>query len=243
MTHPNPGQQPGPPQYPGQPQHPGQPHPGPQYPGQQYPGQPFPGQPHPGQPYPGQPYPGQPRPPSKAMAVVSGLLYLPGTLLALAGSISLATRGALGYDLWGAVLMPPFPRFVIGFDLVVTISFVLPGLALVLAVLLMARVPGVRWALVAISLVAAVHYGMLLANIMSALPPTRGIMPAVGLVLWLVAGLVAVLPPVGRAMRGAKTKTPPQFGPPMGGPPMAGPPMTGPPPGVPGPPPPQGQWG
>ena len=72
------------------------------------------------------------------------------------------------------------------------------------------------------------------------------------LVLWLAAGLVATLPPVGRAMRGAKPKMPPNpmagppmagppmAGPPMAGPPMSGPPMGGPPPGAPGP---QGQWG
>jgi hypothetical protein len=182
--------------------------------------------------------------------VVAGLLYLPGVLLALIGSASLASRAAFGRDFWGAILMPPVPRVVVGFEVAVAISFVLPGLALILAVLLLARVPGVRWGLVLISLLAAVHYGLTAANVMSALPPTRGILPVLGLVLWLVAGLVAVLPPVGRAMRGAKPKTPhQQAGPPMGGPPMPGQPMPGQPmggplPGVPGPPPPaQGQWG
>jgi hypothetical protein len=233
-----PGQQPGPQQYPGQP---GQPPGQPPYPGQPpFPGQPYPGQQHyPGQPpfpgaqppYPGQPYPGPPRPQGKGAAIIAGLLYLPGVLLALTGSVSLATHGEFGRDLWGAILMPPIPGAVIGFDpdLVIALSFVLPGLALVLAVLLLARVPGVRWGLVLISLLAAVHYGLRLAKFMSTLPPTFGIMPVIALLLWLVPGLVAILPPVGRAMRGAKPKMPPHQ-------------VAGPPPPPPGPPP-QGQWG
>jgi hypothetical protein len=213
MTHPHPGPQqyPGQ-QYPGAPQHyPGaqQPHPNQPYPGQPYPGQPHAGQPYPNQPYPAQQYPGypqppgQPRPPGKAMPVVAGLLYLPGVLLALVGSIGMATRSGFAFDLWGAILMPPFPRAYGSFEVASTVSFVLPVLALVLAVLLMARVPGVRWGLVAISLVAAVHFALVVADISSAFPLTFGIVPVIALVLWLVAGLVAALPPVGRATRGA----------------------------------------
>ncbi|GAB2982272.1 hypothetical protein [Saccharothrix stipae] len=258
MTHPNPGQQPGPQQYPGQP-HPGQPpYPGqPPQPGQLQPGRPphpgqppftgqpplggqppYPGPPHPGaqQPYPGQPpypgapYQGPPKPPGRAMAVVAALLYLPGVLLALVGAIGFASHSGFALDLWGAILMPPFPRAYGSFEVASAVSFVLPGLALVLVVLLICRVPGVRWALVAISLLAVVHFGLVLADVMSVLPLFSGIMPVIALLLWLVAGLVAALPPVGRATRGAKPKTPPHQ-------------VAGPPP-VPGPPPPgQGQWG
>ncbi|MFE9745183.1 hypothetical protein ACFYOT_09785 [Saccharothrix saharensis] len=234
MTQPHPGPRPGPQQFPGPPPPPGH---GP------YPGQPpFPGQPvHGGPPYPGQ-FLGPPRPPGKAMPVVAGLLYLPGVLLSLVASIGLASRSGFALDLWGAILMPPFPRAYGSFDVAATVSFVLPVPALILAVLLMARVPGVRWGLVAISALAVVHFGLMLADVVSVLPPSVGVMPAIALVLWLAAGLIAALPPVGRATRGAKPKTPPNpmAGPPMAGPPMAGPPMSGPPLGAPGP---QGQWG
>ncbi|MCE6999282.1 hypothetical protein LZG04_31410 [Saccharothrix sp. S26] len=198
MTHPQPGQQPGPQQYPGLQQYPGSPpHP--------YPGQPpYPSQP----PYPGQAYPGPPRPPGKAMPVVAGLLYLPGVLLALVGSFGLASRSGFAFDLWGAILVPPFPGGYGSFAVASAVSFVLPVSALVLAVLLMCRVPGVRWGLVAISVPAAVHFALLLADIASNLPPSTGFMPAIALLLWLVAAL----PPVGRAMRGAKPKTPPVRG-------------------------------
>ncbi|MER5267486.1 hypothetical protein ABTZ99_35865 [Actinosynnema sp. NPDC002837] len=274
MTHPNPGQQyPGQPmpgqQYPGQPL-PGQPMPGQPLPGQPMPGQPFQGQPMPGQPFPGQPpfpgaqppfpgqgypgYPGPPKPPGKAMAVVAGLLYLPGVLLALIGAAGFASQTGFAMELWGTILVPPFPRNYGSFEVAAAVAFVLPALALILVVLLFSRVPGVRWGLVAISLLAVVSFGLIVVDVSPGLPLSFGIMPVVALVLWFVAGLVAALPPVGRAMRGAKPKTPPhqQAGPPMGGPPMGGPPMGGPPPGVPGPPPPgvpgppppaQGHWG
>lgn len=164
------------------------------------------------------------------MAVVAGLLYLPGVILALVGAIGLASRTGFAFDLWGAILMPPFPREYGSFGAASTVSFVLPVLALVLAVLLMARVPGVRWGLVAISLLAAVHFGLVVANITSAFPLTLGILPVIALALWLVAGLVAALPPVGRATRGATPGTPPHQHP--------GPYL---PPGP--PPPPPGRWG
>lgn len=164
------------------------------------------------------------------MPVVAALLYLPGVILSLVGSIGLASRDGFAFFLWGAILMPPFPRRYGSFDAAVIVSFVLPGLALVLAVLLLSRVPGVRWALVAISVLAVVHFGLGLTTRMgTALPPSSGIMLVVALVLWLVAGLVAALPPVGRAMRGAKARTPARqvAGPPVPGPPMAGPPGPG----------------
>ncbi|ONI83662.1 hypothetical protein ALI22I_34920 [Saccharothrix sp. ALI-22-I] len=163
------------------------------------------------------------------MAIVAALLYLPGVLIAFLGAISLVVGPSMVFTFSRGLLMPPFSGSLLrNFELFQAISFVLPSLALILVVLLMCRVPGVRWALVLISLLAAVHYGSLLAGI-SDLPPVFGVMPVIALPLWLIAGLVAALPPVGRAMRGAKPKMPPQ---------MAGPP----PPQVPGPPP-QGQWG
>ncbi|NUU21338.1 MAG: hypothetical protein HOV68_07450 [Streptomycetaceae bacterium] len=231
MTHPNPGPVPGPQGYPGQPplpgqqQYPGQPQAypypgGPQYPGapQGYPGQP----PYPGPPYPGQHQPGPPKPPGKAMPVVAALLYLPGILLSLAGSAVLVMRDGL-FELTGAIAVLPLPGGVIkSLDTMIVLTFVLPVVALVLAVLLMARVPGVRWGLVVISLVAALHFVLSLLQVSSVLPPVYGVMSGIALVLWLVPGLIAVLPPVGRAMRGARP-TPPR-------------------PAVPGGPPP-GQWG
>ncbi|NUS66668.1 MAG: hypothetical protein HOQ46_23805 [Saccharothrix sp.] len=233
MTHPNPG----PPQHPHQP-YPAQPYPNQPYAGQPYPGQPYADQPHPGRPYAGPPYPAYPQPPlpprapSKAMPVVAGLLYLPGVLLALVGAIGLASRSGFAFELWGAILVPPLIPDPGSF----AVLFVLPVLALVLAVLLMARVPGVRWGLVAISLIAVVHFALVVANVSSVFPLTYGIVPVIALVLWLVAGVVAALPPVGRATRGATPKAPPHH-PPGAHLPPGPPPLTGPPPPTPG------QWG
>ncbi|PSL58632.1 hypothetical protein B0I31_101853 [Saccharothrix carnea] len=230
MTHPHPGQQPGPQQYPCRP-HPGQP----PYQGQQpHPGQPYPGQPYPGQPYPGQPpvgypggpqaHPGGPKPPSKAFAVVSALLFLPNVILLYVVSMPFVADGRPSPHFWVSLIGVPLSEEVTGnVDFAVSVSLTVASVVLVLAVLLACRVPGVRWALLGIALVAVANYVYVVIDILANIPGEFVVLPAIALLLWLVSGLVAALPPVGRAMRGAKPRTPGHQ--------------------VAGPPPPQGQWG
>lgn len=232
MTHPHPGQQPGPQQYPGQPHPPGQPphpaqqlYPGQPYPGQPHPGQPHPGQPHPGQPYPGQPYPGQPpvgypggpKPPSKAFAVVSALLFLPNVILLYVVSAPFVADGTPSPHFLVSLIGIPLSEEVTGnVDFAVSVSLTVASVVLVLAVLLACRIPGVRWALVGITLLAVANYVYVVIDVLATVPGEFVVLPAIALLLWLVSGLVAALPPVGRAMRGAKPGTPPH--------PVAGPP-------------------
>lgn len=218
MTHPHPGQQPGPQQYPGQPHLPGQP-----FPGQPYPGQPpvgYPGQP----PYPGQPYAGGPKPPSKAFAVVSALLFLPNVILLYVASMPFVADGRPSPHFWVSLIGIPFSEQVTGnIDFAVSVSLTVASVVLVLAVLLACRIPGVRWALVGIALLAVANYVYVVVDVLANIPGEFVVLPAIALLLWLASGLIAALPPVGRAMRGAKPRTPPHQ--------------------VTGPPPVPGQWG
>lgn len=211
MTHPHPGQQPGPQQYPGQP-----------YPGQPYPGQPYPGPPpvgYPGHPGGPQAYPGGPKPPSKAFAVVSALLFLPNVILLYVVSMPFVADGTPSPHFWVSLIGIPLSEEMTGnVDFAVSVSLTVASVVLLLAVLLACRVPGVRWALLGIALVAAANYVYVVIDILANIPGEFVVLPAIALLLWLVSGLVAALPPVGRAMRGAKPRTPPQpAGPPAPG--------------------------
>lgn len=219
-------QQPGPqhqqgPQYP-VPQHPGQPYPGQPYPGRQYPGhQQYPGQQYQGQPYPGQPYPGQPphprrAGPNKVMPVVAALLFLPGVILGYVASFPVVAQEVVSPYLGVSLFGLPLTEAVTGnIDFAVSLTLTVVSLVLCLAVLLACRVPGVRWALVAIAALVTVSNVWAIIEVLANWPSEWVVVPAISLVLWLVAALVAALPVVGRAMRGGHPAGPPAMpGPP-----------------------------
>jgi hypothetical protein len=147
-----------------------------------------------------------------------GIFALVAAVLIMAGGGRVPHSIAVGY-----LGLPFSGPFLGSFDAALTISIVQASLTVILAVLLACRVPGVRWVLLVMSLLAAVHYAHVVVEIMSFLPIYLAAIPVIATLLWLVAGLLSALPATGRAMRGAKPRIPP-------------PPMHGPPPV-------QGQWG
>lgn len=214
--NPNPGwpQQP----HPGAPQqYQGQPPLGGAYP-QQYPGRPasgpLPGQPasgpFPGQPgpYPGMPprypgHPGPPRRPGAAAAVVAGLLFLPIVIYTYIAAI-LSWEGKppsihIGASVLGGAVSGHITRNI---DFAITISMIIASVVLVLALVLVFRVPGVRWGLVALGAVCTTYYAYAIIRFLSIGAPTEFVvMPVVCALLWLVPTIVAALPAVGRASR------------------------------------------
>ncbi|CCH34773.1 hypothetical protein ABZ816_29560 [Actinosynnema sp. NPDC047251] len=191
---------------PGRP-YPGQPQPGPQQPGQLQPGQPQPGQPYPGQAAPGQPYggPGYGRPdkPGGGAAVLAGLLFLPAVIYTLIAAFTSWDGRPDSLHLFISVLGMAFAHDVTGnVDFAITVSMIVAPIVLVLALLLVFRVPAVRWALTVLGALCAIYY---VYAVIKLLTTTGGgefvILPVVALLLWLVPTFVAALPPVGRATR------------------------------------------
>ncbi|MFI9816637.1 hypothetical protein [Saccharothrix variisporea] len=223
--NPNPGwqqqPQPGAPQ-----QYQGQPPLGGAYPQQPYPGQPPAqpyGQPHPGQ-YPGMPgqpgqpgqpgmpmqYPGHPRKPSAAAAVVAGLLFLPAVIYTyIAAGLSWTGKPPsphIGVSVLGMAFSEDITR---NGDFAITISMIVASIVLLLALVQVFRVPGVRWGLVVLGALCTVYYIYAVIWIVANGGGEYAIVPAVCLLLWLAATIVAALPAVGRASR--------RFGPPQPG--------------------------
>lgn len=94
------------------------------------------------------------------------------------------------------------PRSLIGNgDAAIAATYVAGGVVLLLAALLFARLGFARWILAALGFVVVGYYIYFVVRVSLIHVSSILIVPVVALLLWLVATVVSVLPPVGRAMR------------------------------------------
>lgn len=94
------------------------------------------------------------------------------------------------------------PRSLIGNgDAAIAATYVAGGVVLLLAALLFARLGFARWVLAALGFVVVGYYIYFVVRVSLIHVSSILIVPVVALLLWLVATVVSVLPPVGRAMR------------------------------------------
>lgn len=101
-----------------------------------------------------------------------------------------------------ALLGMGLPRSLIGNgDAAIAATYVAGGVVLLLAALLFARLGFARWVLAALGFVVVGYYIYFVVRVSLIHVSSILIVPVVALLLWLVATVVSVLPPVGRAMR------------------------------------------
>lgn len=101
-----------------------------------------------------------------------------------------------------ALLGMGLPRSLIGNgDAAIAATYVAGGVVLLLAALLFARLGFARWILAALGFVVVGYYIYFVVRVSLIHVSSILIVPVVALLLWLVATVVSVLPPVGRAMR------------------------------------------
>jgi hypothetical protein len=95
------------------------------------------------------------------------------------------------------------PRDVIGNgDPAIVATYVVGGVVLLLAGLLFARLGFARWICAALGVLVIAYYLYAVVRLVINDAGTFLVLPVVALALWLGAVITAVLPPVGRAMRG-----------------------------------------
>ena len=148
---------------------------------------------------------GPPPKPSTAPAFLAGGLWLLVSVLCfvLAGLNSADGKGVrqtprAAVALIGMIL----PRDVIGNgDAAIVATYVAGGVVLLLAALLFARLGFARWILAALGFLVVIYYVVAIVRLTILHAGTFIIVPGVALMLWLAASMVAVLPPVGKAMR------------------------------------------
>lgn len=204
---PSPGQpaQPYPPQQPGQPGW-GQSGYGPQgYAPQPY-AQPFGG--------PGQP-PVQRRP-SAALAYVAVALYLACAALSFTAAIISWDGTTDNIHMLATTIGIAFSDDITGnVDFAITTTMIVASVVTVLAVVLAFRIGFVRWLLAIISLAVVTGYVFAIVDLLSSGMPGETAkyvtVPSIAGVAWLLAMVLVLLPPVGRAMRG-KQRPPAQPG-------------------------------
>ncbi|SFP26548.1 hypothetical protein SAMN02982918_1909 [Saccharomonospora viridis] len=180
-------------------------HPQSWYPPQQYPPQ---------APYGQAPHPLPPRRSGTAMAYVSAALFLPPVIMAFVSAavgwsgtgIDSETEVGLVLSLVGLA----FSEDVTGnVDFAIATTMTTACTVTALGFCLMFRLNVIRWILAVIGLLVVGYYVYALIDLLSNSFGELIILPLVTFVLWLVPTVVAMLPPVGRAMRRFGRHTPP----------------------------------
>ncbi|MEV0678188.1 hypothetical protein AB0I60_16905 [Actinosynnema sp. NPDC050436] len=144
----------------------------------------------------------QPEEPAGAAAVVAGLLFLPAVTFTLVAALTARDGRAESLDLFVSVpglLLVPGPLGDI--DFAITLSKVVGPVVLVLALLLVSRVRGVRWALTGLGALCGLYYGYALIRLLVGFGARLAVLPIAALLFWAVPAVVAALPVVGRAVR------------------------------------------
>ncbi|WP_199429387.1 hypothetical protein [Qaidamihabitans albus] len=164
------------------------------------PGYPPAGYPPPGY-GPGGPY-GPPRQ-STAMAYVAALLFLPAVVYTyLAAVISWDGRTDNAHMLASTVGMAFSGELTGNVDFAIAASMSVASTALALALALLFRLGFIRWLLVGVAALVTAYYVYAVGYLLSEGAAEYVIMPIVALLLWVAPLVVALLPAVGRAMRG-----------------------------------------
>ncbi|MEV6237886.1 hypothetical protein [Lentzea sp. NPDC051838] len=161
---------------------------------------------HPNQGWqPQQPPPGWSPRPSVAPAFLAGGLWLLVAVLCfvLAALNSEDGKGvAQTPEAAVALLGLAFGRGVIGNgDPAIVATYVAGGVVLLLTALLMARLGFARWILAGLGFLVSAYYVFAVIRLAVNHGGTLIIVPGIALLLWLAASMVAVIPPVGKAMR------------------------------------------